>query len=164
MANILSDLNIDPRLILVNIAGFGALYAIAKKLVFDPIGTLLTSRETEIASTYDRLDADQREMQRLKSDYESRLEAIESEAREKISAAIKEAQATRDKIVSDATVQAREIVAQFTQRGSHEDEAWCLRTHQERLRERSRIGIRGCAQDDRPFRIEVRSGRKLTGH
>ncbi|MCX6368683.1 MAG: F0F1 ATP synthase subunit B [Armatimonadetes bacterium] len=111
MANILSDLNIDPTLIVVNIVGFGALYAIAKKLVFDPIGTLLTSRETEIASTYDRLDADQREMQRLKSDYESRLESIESEAREKISSAIKEAQATRDKIVSDATAQAREIVS-----------------------------------------------------
>ena len=111
MGNILGELNINPVLILVNIIGFGVLYLLAKNMIFTPIGKVLTERDQEIASTYDRLDADQREMQRLKSDYESRLEQIEAEAREKISSAIKEAQATRDKIVGDATVQAREIVA-----------------------------------------------------
>ena len=110
MGNILGELNINPVLILVNIIGFGVLFLLAKKMVFTPIGKVLTERDLEISSGYDRLDADQREMQRLKGDYETRLEQIEGEAREKISSAIKEAQATRDKIVSDANVQAREIV------------------------------------------------------
>ena len=110
MGNILGELNINPVLILVNMIGFGVLYLLANKLVFTPIGKVISEREGEITGTYDRLDADQREMQRLKSDYETRLGEIESEAREKTATMVKEAQATAEKIVSDANRRAGEIV------------------------------------------------------
>jgi F-type H+-transporting ATPase subunit b len=109
-AKILSDLNIDPKLILINIIGFGVLYLLVNKLVFTPIGRVLDDREGEISSTYDKLDADQKQMEALKSEYETRLEQIEAEAREKIQAAIKEAEAARDKIIADANVRAKDLV------------------------------------------------------
>lgn len=110
MGNILGDLNINPILILVNMIGLGVLYLLADKLVFKPIGKVISEREQEITGTYDRLDADQREMQRLKSDYEARLAQIESEAREKTAAMVKDAQSTAEKIVADASRRAGEIV------------------------------------------------------
>ena len=131
MGNILGDLNINPVLILVNIIGFGLLLLLCNKMVFTPIGKVISEREQEITGTYDRLDADQREMQRLKSDYETRLEQVEGEAREKISSAIKEAQATRDKIVSDATGQAREIVAKAEADAEREREQAMLTLRQQ---------------------------------
>ena len=110
MGNILGDLNINPILILVNMIGFGALYLLANKMIFKPIGKVISEREQEVTGTYDRLDADQREMQRLKSDYETRLAQIEQEAREKTATMVKEAQTTAEKIVSDASRRASEIV------------------------------------------------------
>ena len=110
IGKILGDLNIDPKLILINIIGFGVLYLLANKLVFTPIGRVLDDREGEISGTYDKLDADQKQMEALKAEYESRLEQIEAEAREKIQAAIKEAEAARDKIIADATARAKDLV------------------------------------------------------
>jgi len=110
MGNILGDLNINLGLIAVNIIGFVLLLVLADKLIFKPIGKVISARELEVTGTYDRLDADQREMQRLKSDYEARLAQIENEAREKTAAMVKDAQATAEKIVSDANRRAGEIV------------------------------------------------------
>lgn len=110
MEKILGELNINPILIVVNMIGLGVLYLLADKLVFKPIGKVISEREQEITGTYDRLDADQREMQRLKSDYEARLAQIENEAREKTAAMVKDAQATAERIVADASRRAGEIV------------------------------------------------------
>ena len=119
---ILGDLNVSPGLILINIVGFVALYLIANKLVFTPIGKVLDDREGDISSTYDKLDADQKQMEALKAEYESRLEQIEAEAREKIQAAIKEAEAARDKIISDANVKAKELVVKAESEAERERE------------------------------------------
>ena len=119
---ILGDLNINPPLILINIVGFVVLYLIANKLVFTPIGKVLDEREGDISSTYDKLDADQKQMEALKAEYESRLEQIEAEAREKIQAAIKEAEAARDKIIADANVRAKELVTKAESEAERERE------------------------------------------
>jgi F-type H+-transporting ATPase subunit b len=119
---ILGDLNVSPGLILINIVGFVALYLIANKLVFTPIGKVLDEREGDISSTYDKLDADQKQMEALKAEYESRLEQIEAEAREKIQAAIKEAEAARDKIIADANTKAKELVVKAESEAERERE------------------------------------------
>ena len=109
--DVLNNLNVDLKLVLVNIIGFVILLVVAKKMVFDPIGKVVTERDSDISGQYDRLESAQREMEALKSDYESRLTAIEAEAREKIQTAIKEAQAARDQILSDANQKSHEIVS-----------------------------------------------------
>jgi F-type H+-transporting ATPase subunit b len=119
---IFTDLNIDPKLILINIIGFGVLYLLANKMVFAPIGKVLDEREGEIAGTYDKLDADQKQMEALKAEYEGRLEQIEAEAREKIQSAIKEAEAARDKIIADANVKAKDLVVKAEAEAERERE------------------------------------------
>ena len=109
--DVLNNLNVDLTLVLVTIIGFVILLVVAKKMVFDPIGKVVTERDSDISGQYDRLESAQREMEALKSDYESRLTAIEAEAREKIQTAIKEAQAARDQILSDANQKSHEIVS-----------------------------------------------------
>lgn len=119
---ILNNLNIDPRLIVVNIVGFILLAIAAKKMVFTPIGAVIAERADEINAGYDKLDATQREMERLKADYEARLTAIESEARERIQTAIKEAQDSRDRILAEANVRSREIITRAEQEAERERE------------------------------------------
>jgi hypothetical protein len=93
--DVLQNLNVDPKLILVNIIGFVILLVVAKKIVFDPIGKVVTERGSDINDQYGRLESAQREMETLKADYEARLAAVEAEAREKIQSAIKEAQSAQ---------------------------------------------------------------------
>lgn len=119
---LLNNLNISPQLIVINILGFLGLLFLANKMVFTPIGRVIDERQADVTSTYDRLDADQREMQRLKADYEQRLSQIEAEAREKINAAVKEAQTLRDQIISKANEQSREIVTRAEAEAERERE------------------------------------------
>ena len=117
-SSLLNTLNVQPGAILVNVIGFILLLLVANKLVFKPIGTVLTERQTDINATYDKIDADKRQMESLRDDYEKRLAGIEAEAREKIQSAIREAQSARDQIITEATGRSRELVS----RAEHEAE------------------------------------------
>ncbi len=108
--DLLNSLNIDPRAILVNIVGFLLLLLVLRKMVFTPIGKVLAERQQDVNSTYDQLEADRRQMEALRTDYEQRLASIEAEAREKIQGAIKDAQAARDQIVQEAQGRSREMI------------------------------------------------------
>jgi F-type H+-transporting ATPase subunit b len=118
--SLLDTLNIQPGAILINLVGFVLLLLVANKLVFRPIGTVLTERQADINSTYDQIDADKRQMEALREDYERRLAGIESEAREKIQSAIREAQAARDQIITDATSRSRELVTRAEREAEQE--------------------------------------------
>ena len=118
----LNQLNISVPAIIVNLLGFLALLYIANRLVFKPIGKVLTERAGEVNSTYNKLDADRAQMEALKADYEKRLAAIEEERRVKVQQAISEAQITRDQIVGEATARAQETVQRAEQEGERERE------------------------------------------
>jgi F-type H+-transporting ATPase subunit b len=120
IAKLLESLNIDKGLIGFNILGVIALLYVCNNLVFKPINKLLDERAGDINSTYDKLDADRAEMNSLKTDYEARLDAVEVEGREKIQTAVKEAQATRDQIVTDANTRAKDIVGKAEQEAERE--------------------------------------------
>lgn len=111
MEEIFTNLNINPMILLVNFIGFGLLVWTANKMVFVPIGKVIEDRQADIQKTYDQLDADQRQMQTLKSEYEQRLASIEAEGRDRINNMIKEAQATRDQVLSDANSRAHDLVS-----------------------------------------------------
>lgn len=117
---LLESLNIDPSAILVNIVGFVLLWFVLRKMVFTPIGKVLEERQQDITTTYDKLEADQRQMDALRLDYEQRLAGIEAEAREKIQGAIKDAQAARDQIVHEANARSKEMITRAEQEIQHE--------------------------------------------
>jgi F-type H+-transporting ATPase subunit b len=116
----LTKLGIEFQYVVVNILGFLALLFVANKMIFQPIGKVISERQDDVNKTYDQLDADRAEMGRLKSDYETRLDAVEAEGREKIQTAVKEAQATRDQIVTDANTRAKDIVSKAEQEAERE--------------------------------------------
>jgi len=115
---LLKGLGIDLSLLGVQFVGFLLLLVFLNKYVMKPLFAVLDQRQQEIKDTYDQLDADRASMEQTRRAYEERLAGIENEARERIQAAIKEAQVLRDGIVSDARQQAETIV----QRGRNESE------------------------------------------
>ena len=119
---LLDQLNINPAAIAVNIVGFLLLLYVLRGMVFTPIGKVLAERERDVNGRYDRLEADQRQMDALKADYEQRLAGIEAEAREKIQSAIKDAQTARDQITAEAAGRSREMIQRAEAEVAHERE------------------------------------------
>ena len=105
-------LALNIPLIVTQIIGFLILLWCLNRFVFKPIFAILDERQKAIQDTYDQLDKDRAAMEQTRRQYEERLANIEHDARERIQAAVKEAQALRDSLVADAQRQAEAIVAQ----------------------------------------------------
>ena len=119
---ILEQLGIDYRLIIVNIIGFLILVGILIKFLYGPITQVLDSRVEDIRSTYETAENEKATMEQLRKEYEGRLAAIETEAHEKIQAAIKEAHGIRDEIIADARTKSEDILRRGEEELSHERE------------------------------------------
>lgn len=108
---LLELLDIDSDILIIQLVGFLVLLWVMTKFFWKPLGAMLEARRQDINATYDKIEADRRAMEQLRSEYEARLAQIEAEARERIQQAVGEAQQLRDQIVADARRQADEIVA-----------------------------------------------------
>jgi len=122
LEQILHALNIEPKAILVQIAGFLVLLWLLKRFLFGPVSNMLAARQSEIQSAYDKLEEDRRAMEASRAELERRLAGIEAEARERLQAALKEAQQMRDEIVAKARADAERIVENGRQEVRRESE------------------------------------------
>ncbi|PQV64712.1 ATP synthase F0 subcomplex B subunit [Abditibacterium utsteinense] len=116
MGSILETLGINPRFILISLVGFLILLFVLSKYAFGPLVRTLQARQDKIRGDLDDAQKSRDDMVALQRDYEQRLAAIEDEARDKIQAAVKEAQLARDQILAKAHDDAQVIV----QRGQEE--------------------------------------------
>jgi F-type H+-transporting ATPase subunit b len=121
--DILHSLGIEPKLVITQIIGFAILLWIMNRLLYKPLFGTLAQRQADINATYQQLDDDRARMEETRRQYEQRLAGIEAEAREKIQAAVKEAQALRDNLVADAERQAESIVVQGRSENERERQA-----------------------------------------
>lgn len=119
---VINSLGFDPVAFILNVFGFLILLWLLNKFLFKPVGGLLEQRQRDISSTYDKLEADRRQMETLKADYEARLAAIEAEGRERINNMVKEAQAIRDQVINDASARSKEMIARAEQEIAREQE------------------------------------------
>jgi F-type H+-transporting ATPase subunit b len=103
-------LHLEPLAILSQAIAFIILVLVLKKFLFQPIQGLLASRQEEVRSTLEQVASDRQAMETSRREYEARLAGIEAEAREKIQAAIKEAQGLRDELVTKARSEAETLV------------------------------------------------------
>ena len=110
--DILHSLGIEPRLVITQIIGFVIMLWILNRLLYKPLFGTLAQRQADIKATYDQLDTDRERMEETRRQYEQRLAGIEAEAREKIQAAVKEAQGLRDNLIADAQAQAESLLQQ----------------------------------------------------
>lgn len=127
----IGPLSLNLPLIITQIIGFVLLLWFLNRFVFKAIFAVLDQRQADIKATYDQLDADRARMEDSRRQYEQRLANIESEAREKIQAAVMEAQALRDNLVADARQQAETIVTQGRNDSERERQAAFLEMRQQ---------------------------------
>lgn len=116
-------LSLNIPLIITQIVGFLLLLWFLNRFVFKSIFAILDQRQADIKATYDQLEDDRRRMEETRRQYEQRLAGIEAEAREKIQAAVLEAQALRDNLIADARQQAETIMAQGRNESERERQA-----------------------------------------
>ena len=112
MDALLKSLGIEIPGLITQIVGIVVLVIFMAKFGFPPLLKIIDQRQADINSTYERMDSDRARMEDTRRQYEERLAGIEAEARERIQAAVKEAQALRDNLVLDAQKQAEAILEQ----------------------------------------------------
>ena len=104
-------LNIDPRVLIVQIGGFVLLLVVFKLFLFKPVAGILEARQNELDSRYQEAEAQRDAANELRTEYEQHLARIDEEARAKITQAMKEGQAMRDEILADSHAKAEDILA-----------------------------------------------------
>jgi F-type H+-transporting ATPase subunit b len=115
MAGIIETFGIQLNFVLTMAIAFVILFVILKSFAFGPIFAMLQARQDKIRQDLDDAEARRAEMVRLQKEYEQRLAQIEDEARNKIQAAVKEAQAARDELLQKAHSEAQTIVERSRQ-------------------------------------------------
>jgi F-type H+-transporting ATPase subunit b len=111
----LDTLGIDPRFLVVQVVGFLILIFVLSKYAFGPLLAVLEERQTTIRNNLDEAESRRNEMARLQNVYEERLAKIEDEARDKIQAAVREAQVARDEIIARAHADSQAVLLRGTQ-------------------------------------------------
>jgi F-type H+-transporting ATPase subunit b len=103
---ILSPLGLDLAKTIVGIGYFLLFIQIIDLFFFAPLRQAISERDSTIEATFDEAENLKANMMQLKEAYEKRLAESEQEARERIQAALKEAQAMKDNIINEAKQQA----------------------------------------------------------
>jgi F-type H+-transporting ATPase subunit b len=116
--DLIHQLGIEWPLLITQIIGFLILMWLLNQFAFKRVFGILDQRRAEIQATYDQMDQDRLRMEQARREYEQRLQNIEAEARERIQASVREAQALSDRIREDAQTQAEAIL----ERGRNESE------------------------------------------
>jgi F-type H+-transporting ATPase subunit b len=144
-------LEISWQALTLQVVSFLLLIWLMRKFLFGPIGGILEARQNEVQNTLDQIQADRLAMETSRREYETRLATIEAEARDRIQAAIKEAQGMKEEIIGAAHTEAerlvnhaREEVVREKQRAMVE-----LRTHVADLAMSAAGKILGRSVDDR---------------
>lgn len=85
---------------------FLALVQVLKRIFWNPVLGHIEDRNKEIESRYTERDRLEKEMSRLRTEYNQRIAAVEADARIHIQEAIKSAQVEREKLIADARSEA----------------------------------------------------------
>lgn len=106
---------IELRFFIVQLVGFVIMVFILSKYAFRPILDMLQARQDNIRHNLDEAEERRNEMVSLQNQYQQRLAQIEDEARDKVQAAVRDAQAARDEIINRAHTDSQEIIARGQQ-------------------------------------------------
>ncbi|MBM3494744.1 MAG: ATP synthase F0 subunit B [Armatimonadetes bacterium] len=99
---LLQSLAIDPRVLLLNAAVFLLLLFVMSRVFWQPMLKHLDTRKARIQQAYRSVDDTRQEMERLRGEYQARLEEIEAEARGRIQQTVRVAQAARETMLAEA--------------------------------------------------------------
>lgn len=100
--SLLHSLNIDPRVLVLNGAVFLLLLFAMNRVFWQPMLRHLDTRTRSIKAAYAQVEATREEMERLRAEYQKRLDEIEAEAHTRIQQTVRVAQAARESILAEA--------------------------------------------------------------
>ncbi len=115
MESIIKSLSFDWRYCLAQMVLFIVLCLVLNQVYWKPMLSHLARRDKRIQDAYDTVESIRTEMETLRADYQTRIVKIEGEARAHIQQAIKEAQAERERILTEARTQAEATIQQGVQ-------------------------------------------------
>lgn len=96
--------------ILTQALGFLLLVWILKRIFWKPLLTTLEVRRSRITEAFNKIENSTKEIQRLRTDYESRIQKIEEEAHAKLQAAIDEGRRIAREIQEKARDEAKQAL------------------------------------------------------
>lgn len=105
-------LPINPGITLATIGVLLIVMPAVKYFYITPLKNAIDERNNNLESTFNEVETLRNEMTTMKSDYEKRIASTEAEAREKINAQIKEAQALRQSLMAEAAAKSDALVKQ----------------------------------------------------
>lgn len=108
----------EPGSLLALLIGFLLLLAFIYSVIVPMFRKMLIDRTTRIAEAHAQVELAMADIQQLRNDYASRLQRIETEARELIESALREAEAAQGEIIADA----RQMASAVRQRTEEEVE------------------------------------------
>lgn len=107
MSQLMEQLGLEPRLLLMQAISFLVLYWVLRRFLFGPIGNMVDARNHEIKERLDKARDDQQAMAAMRTEYERRIGDIETEARDRIQQAVTEAARIADGIKAEAHAEAQ---------------------------------------------------------
>ncbi len=107
-----SGLPLNPGITLATIGVLLITFPAIKFFYTGPLQASLDERNGNLESTFEEVESLRNEMASMKSDYERKLAQSEAEAREKINAQIKEAQALRQSLMAEAASKSDAMIKQ----------------------------------------------------
>ena len=110
MSAVLSQLGIDPKILLLQAIGFLILFLLLRAYLFGPVGKILQAREQEIAGNLAQAAQERTKAEELRSDYEGHLAVIREEARTEMQRAVREGQAERERLIAEARTEREELL------------------------------------------------------
>lgn len=122
MDKIVEQFGLELPLMITVSLGFFTLLAVMYMKAWPAVTKMLDERAQMIKSRLDDAEAKRAEMEQLRTDYEQRLTGIEHEAREKIQAAVREANQAREDRVNETRAQCEQMLARAQEEIGREKE------------------------------------------
>jgi F-type H+-transporting ATPase subunit b len=105
-------LPLNPGITVATIGVLLIVFPVIKYFYTGPLQTALDERNHNLESTFAEVESLRNDMTTMKSDYEKRIATTEADAREKINAQIKEAQALRQSLMAEAAEKSDALIKQ----------------------------------------------------
>jgi len=110
MKELFDSLGIQPIQVLSNMVGFLLLVALLRKFLYQPIGNILEQRRESIRRDREEAARYRLEMERKAAELEERLSHLETEVRDRMQAAERDAQIIREELLAAARAEREKIV------------------------------------------------------
>lgn len=103
-------ISISWQILLVELASFLILLFVLGKFLFKPITKLLENRSEQIKKTFDTIEAEKQDIEKIKQDYQNQLTELSKKAGEIVQQATKEGDIQRQEIIAQSQKEANKLL------------------------------------------------------